>query len=97
VVYRLQVVSLVPTPQSVPATVIDGAATEVGDWIRLNVVTWLIWTSKTTEETSQIFRRYIGINDVLVVLYANPKEATGWAPQWVWNWINSKAALHIPH
>jgi tellurite resistance-related uncharacterized protein len=96
-IYRLQVVSIVPAPQSLPVAMGDKAATEAGDWIRLNVMTWLIWTAKTTQETSDVFRRYLGANDLIVVIYANPKEAAGWAPQWVWNWINSKAMLHIPH
>lgn len=96
-VYRLQLVSIVPSSLVSRAAEGDRAAREAGDWIRLNVVTWLVWTSKTTEETSDIFRRHLNANDLVVVVYASPKQAAGWAPQWVWNWINSKVPLHIPH
>lgn len=95
-VYRLQVATIVPSSPVSRALQGDAAATETGDWIRLNVMTWLLWTTKTTQETTEIFRRHLAGEDLVIVLYASPKDAAGWAPQWVWNWINGKVSMHLP-
>lgn len=97
-VFRLQMVSIVPANQlRFNRQSMDAVASTVGDWVRLNSNTWLVWTTYGTRETSLAFKNKLSSDDIVVVVYANPKEAAGSAPQWLWNWINQKVHMHIPH
>lgn len=96
-VYRLQIVSIAPATPYLNISAVDQAVTTIGDWIRINGYTWLIWTQSNTMETSTLLQKLLSPKDVIVCLYANPKDAAGLAPEWLWNWINSRAVLHIPH
>lgn len=95
-IYRLQLISIAPATPYLNVAMIDQAVGSFGDWIRINGYTWLVWTQKTTADTSGALKDLLAPSDVVVCIYANPKEAAGLAPQWLWNWINSKVILHIP-
>lgn len=96
-IYRLQLISIAPATPYLNVVAIDHAVGALGDWIRINGYTWLVWTQKTTVDTSIALKNLLAPSDVVVCVYTNPKEAAGQAPQWLWDWINSKAILHIPH
>jgi hypothetical protein len=68
----------------------DSIAGSVGDWIRLTPMTWIIWTENSTMEVAQAFKSKLKAQDIVVVMYLDAKGAAGIAPQWVWNWLNSK-------
>ena len=94
---RLQLISIAPATPYLNVAAIDQVVGSFGDWIRINGYTWLLWSQKTTADTSVAIRNVLSTGDVVVCIYANPKEAAGFAPQWLWDWINSKIILHIPH
>lgn len=62
----------------------------LGDWIRFNEHTWFLSTSRPS---SEIYRRLEGIltpNASVVVIGLDPKDRFGWAPDWLWEWIDGQ-------
>ena len=90
---RIQIVTLSPNHSMFQPALGDRIASGIGDWIRISAFSWLIWTDKSTEEVSQIFRQTLGLQANFVVLYVDPAGAQGWAPKWIWDWINNKQTL----
>ena len=91
---RVVMVSIAPGNPMFQSPLGDARANIFGDWLRINAFTWLIWTDRTTAQVSDHFRAAFGPNDIIVVTYLEPKQAAGSAPQWIWNWINSKANIN---
>jgi len=77
------------------APVADKVAVEIGkvsdDWLRLNVHVWFLWTTKSPAEIYNVLRTSITTDDGVVVANLDHDTfAHGWAPQFVWDWLNEK-------
>src|SRR2546425_7598082 len=64
-------------------------------WLRWNAFTWLIRTERTANEWYEILRQRISRDDSLLIVRADLSERFGWAPEWVWDWIDDKP-VHKP-
>jgi len=63
----------------------------VGDeWIRFSPTQWFVWTSKTTENLTQLLRGAVLPHNQCVVCALSLEAADGAAPEWVWKWLNDK-------
>jgi hypothetical protein len=91
---RIVMVSVAPYSPLFQSIWGDQIAAQIGDWIRVNSNTWLIWTTQNTSSVSNTFRSSLNPNDTIVVVYVDPKGAAGNAPQWIWDWVNSKANVN---
>jgi hypothetical protein len=61
------------------------------DWLRLNVHGWFLWTSKTPTEVYNGLRTAITNEDSVVIsLVDHNTLARGWAPTFIWDWLNKK-------
>jgi hypothetical protein len=69
---------------------------QVGNWARLNVYSWFVWSNLTAEQIHQILRRYLQTEDSVAVFSVNPGNKAGWAPAWFWEWINSQGQRGHP-
>jgi hypothetical protein len=90
--FQLQLVCInwVVTPMNVPW--VDAVCSHHGDWIRINSLTWLLWTRTDSMTLANAFREKLKPEDLVFVAKVDPKGTAGNAPKWVWSWINTKAA-----
>jgi hypothetical protein len=69
----------------------DLAIGQAGDWLRFNGFTWLVWTNANANQLNDLVRKVAShLDDSVLVIAVDPSDFNGWAPQWVWEWINSK-------
>jgi hypothetical protein len=70
---------------------IDKVLDAFGDWIRVSHSQWFLWTDRTKEE---VFNALNPLrkdeNDQCIVVAVQPEAAVGWAPKWIWTWLNDK-------
>lgn len=64
----------------------------VGDWIRFNPWQWFIYSDRSATEIANYARFGLDTGDHVLVLPIGNGMAQGWAPNWVWTWLNSKLA-----
>jgi hypothetical protein len=62
----------------------------LGDWIRFNESTWFLSTSQPQSKLGSALKGVLGADQTLLVIALDPKERFGWAPQWVWDWIDGQ-------
>lgn len=77
---------------------VDKVASAIGvlcdDWIRLNVHTWFLWTTRSTTEIYNGLRASLTPEDSVFIIPVDTTAAPGgWAPQFVWDWFRNKAGL----
>lgn len=94
-ILRLQLVTISWISSAPNSALGDVIASNVGEWIRLSPFSWLIWTNKPSTQVANAFKEFLKPEDIVIAVYVDPRQAAGSAPQWVWNWINAKAHLHV--
>jgi hypothetical protein len=62
----------------------------LGDWVRFNDSTWFLSTSHSPTEVDGALQRILTHNATVLVIALDPKERFGWAPQWIWDWIDGQ-------
>jgi hypothetical protein len=67
--------------------------TEIGNWVRFNGLSWFVSTHWTALQVYERLRRHLHNEDSILIIAVNPETAQGWAPQFMWDYFNSKAAL----
>lgn len=69
----------------------DTALTQAGDWIRFTGYNWLIWTNFSASDITKLARSVLKHpEDSVLVIAVDPRDYSGWAAPWVWQWIDSK-------
>ena len=66
------------------------------DWIRYGGNCWILWTSKTPEQCSNVLRAHLTGDQFLVLPIDRTDQAQGWMPQWIWDWINRSRPATLP-
>jgi hypothetical protein len=62
--------------------------TVADDWIRYAANTWILWTDKTPAYVANTLRLHLPTQQFLIFPIDRTDETTGFAQQWVWDWIN---------
>lgn len=62
-----------------------------GDWVRFNASTWIVWSEANSLAISNHIRSWLKPEDSVLVIALDASDMNGWAPKWVWDWINAKA------
>lgn len=78
----------IQTPQN--AEMIDAVLGQYGDWIRWNGWTWFIQTAHLPSTIRAAVLQRFTNQDSLLIAEINKSGLEGWAPQWVWDWFNSR-------
>lgn len=93
---KLYAVSVTWTKTPIVPTQIDAVLGNLGDWIRINGMTWLVWGEATPEKLAQAARTIASSSeDVVFVIRCDPSDVSGWAPPWVWDWARSKSTSSL--
>ena len=62
-----------------------------GEWLRFSAFSWLYWTNSPADQISLAVRTVLHADDSVMVIRVVPSEFAGWAPEWVWKWLQDKA------
>jgi hypothetical protein len=88
---KLYAVSFATTePQTFNPFWIDGAFSTELDWIRFNQFQWFVWTDKSRDDLVNMIAPYRRPVDQFVVFAIQTEAAEGFAPTWIWQWLNDK-------
>jgi hypothetical protein len=67
------------------------------DWCRLNIYCWYLWTDLNPTEVYAGLSRIVTNDDGIVAVAVDPSmQPFGWAPQFVWDWLNPKVVAQRP-
>jgi len=58
------------------------------DWVRYSPNNWIIWTNRSPQAVSEALRGGLGASDLVLVVRIETHDASGYLPQWIWDWIN---------
>lgn len=75
------------------ADLIKPVMDDLGDWARLSVYSWFLWTEKPLAEIRAALAPKLKLKahegDSLAIFAIDLSEgATGWAKGWFWDWID---------
>lgn len=62
----------------------------LGDWVRFNDSTWFLSTGHSAAEIDGALQPILNPNATVLVIALDPKDRFGWAPQWIWDWIDGQ-------
>jgi len=68
---------------------IDQALSPVADWFRYNAETWFVATNSPSLVQDAV-QRVLSTTDSVLVIGVDPRDAHGWAPPEMWNWLSTK-------
>ena len=74
---------------------VDNILTGHGEWIRFHGQTWFVWTESSLSKVASDIRPLVQAEDSLLVLPVDPIQFDGWAPKWVWEWLDDKRRQKI--
>ena len=69
---------------------IDTTLSSLGDWIRINHFHWFLFTDKDMTALRMALRPLLPDGSVVVAVALRNEAAGGFAPQWVWDWLNDR-------
>jgi hypothetical protein len=72
---------------------LERALDPLGDWIRFNVLTWFLSTNRSSSELREALQQVLKSNPSLInvlVVAIEPKQRFGYAPPWIWDWLDSQ-------
>jgi len=67
---------------------IEETLSVAGDWMRFDAWSWLIYSSYSTHDITSALRGKLLPEDNIMIIACNPNDYAGFAPPWVWDWIN---------
>lgn len=65
------------------------------EWIRLSGVQYFVWTEKTRATLRTSIAPLLGSRAYFIIVSVEPIEANGVAPQWLWDWLNTKMTQQL--
>jgi hypothetical protein len=74
---------------------VDKLIAPLGDWVRFNHFQWFVWSDKRKADISLAVKPALVIGDQVIIVAVQPEIAGGFAPQWIWNWLNDKMNKQI--
>lgn len=74
---------------------VDTALGNLGDWIRFSGFQWFIYTDAQQQRISNEVLNAGANAQFCVVAALTPEMAQGFAPPWIWSWLNDKMAKQI--
>lgn len=79
-------------PDTVPFQVegVENALGSLGDWIRLNALTWFCSTSASSKQIYEAVRGALVSVDQILIIALDTTDRFGLAPKWIWDWIDSQ-------
>ena len=84
----------IQTPQN--PEMIDAVLAQHGDWIRWNGWTWFVHTQDQPSKVREAILRRLTNQDSLFIAEINNSGLEGWAPQWLWQWFQSRMETQYP-
>ena len=93
---ELYLVSVAGKFPNVDVQQIDDVLNTAQDWLRLNGMTWLVWTNESGQALALRLKARLGPDDTILVLRVEPANPAGWAPESVWNWLRGKISHFSP-
>lgn len=69
---------------------VDHALDSLGDWVRINGLTWFLSSEASSKDVYDRLLHTTNLTDQILVVALDPSERYGWAPQWIWNWLDSQ-------
>jgi hypothetical protein len=75
----------IPRVQSV-----EKALDPLGDWVRFNESTWFLSTDHLSRELYEALGKSLPSEATVLVIAVDPKDRFGWAPDWLWEWIDGQ-------
>ncbi len=63
------------------------------DWARIAPNSWIVWTTGTPDEWYDRLKPKLGKNDSMYIFGIDNSVKQGWAPKWVWEWLNKKRSV----
>ena len=69
---------------------VDGLLTPLGDWVRFNGFTWLLWTDRKAHGIYEQLKPNFQTEDTILVLKCDPRDFQGWAAPWIGKWLEDK-------
>jgi len=70
--------------------IVDRALDPLGDWIRVNGLTWLLSSTYSSKKIYETLLHTTNLADQILVIALDPTDRFGWAPGWIWDWIDSQ-------
>jgi hypothetical protein len=74
---------------------IEEILSKAGDWMRFDAWSWLIYSSYSAYDITSALRGVLLPEDNIMIIACDPNDYSGFAQQWVWDWI-SKYRLPLP-
>ena len=68
-------------------TTLYEAIKSFGVWWHYLESTWIIKTSQSVAQVSELIRQRLDANDYLIVVDITGRKCDGWLPQKAWDWI----------
>jgi hypothetical protein len=65
----------------------------MGDWMRFSGYSWFLHTQRTQVEIYDTLRVHMHVDDSILIIPISLEPAIGWAPAWIWDWLNSKLPI----
>jgi hypothetical protein len=59
-----------------------------GNWLRFDAWSWLIATERPAHEVNAALRTVLAPEDSILIIRCDPNDYSGFAQQWVWDWID---------
>jgi hypothetical protein len=76
--------------------IVDRALDPLGEWIRINGLTWFLASNAASRDIYQHLLHTTNLTDQILVIALDPSDRYGWAPQWIWNWLDSQGQDRPP-
>lgn len=67
---------------------IEEILSQAGDWMRFDAWSWLIYSSYSAHDITSALRGKLLPEDNIMIIACDPTDYSGFAQQWVWDWIN---------
>jgi len=81
-------------PETIRASQIERVLEPLGDWVRFDGHTWFLSTECSAEDIYNGVKKTMAsvgpFDDLLLVIKLDPRERFGWAPQWIWDWLDGQ-------
>jgi len=82
------------SPEAVRVTQIERDLDPLGDWVRFDSHTWFLSAECSTQDIYDKLKASLAsvgpFDDLLLVIKLDPSERFGWAPQWIWDWLDGQ-------
>lgn len=71
---------------------IDAVMGLAGAWVRFNVDSWMLSSTKEIHEVRELLRKHLAFGDNFLIVRVLPGQIDGWAPAWVWEWVTRETS-----